>query len=404
MSYRKLDANHIPLPRKRRTKREAATRLERDVTLYHYEITYVLSLGGGKRKHVRRRFWLPGDVAAAAKERELRYDAPAHALTWGDAYSRWKADRTPHLSQGHLGGVEITMNKWFASFGASSTVEGTTLPAFVEWLQSQAKGNKGRGAQLRRSHLLTIARWCRSRGFVEKIPFEHAPKPDAKMERRRPATVDEFFSIAEILPPQMVWMWRMLGLTGMRISAACTLLESDIGAESFTVTTKGDKRVEYPITPGIREVIDGARAWKLERGFSPPTLFCSHRGRRWTHYHFSEQLRKRAKDYKITPHQLRHMAGTIMAEGNLSPDIIQAGLGHSDRSSSEVYIDQTRAMRKTALAAVSKALGDSKKIATTDTQSARIASSEPESTTVKMTEDGRIVCPCCSCNILIEKD
>ncbi len=45
----------------------------------------------------------------------------------------------------------------------------------------------------------------------------------------------------------------------MRISAACTLLEEDILEDKFTVTTKGSKRVRYPITPDIRRIIDEAR-------------------------------------------------------------------------------------------------------------------------------------------------
>ncbi|MCD8140473.1 MAG: site-specific integrase [Planctomycetaceae bacterium] len=215
------------------------------------------------------------------------------------------------------------------------------------------------------------------------------------MEKRRPATVDEFQRIADALPPQMYWMWQMLGLTGMRISAACTLLESDITDRFFTVTTKGNKRVEYPMSPALREVIQGARQWKAEKGFTPPTLFCSHRGRPWKHYTFSEQLRRYSGDLHITPHQLRHMAGTIMAENNLSADIIQASLGHEHRVSSEQYIDQTSKMRYKALSVVAKNLHCKCK------KSRTMSDNEGQPKTIRTNERQEATCPCCGCKLLV---
>ncbi|MCD8352549.1 MAG: site-specific integrase [Planctomycetaceae bacterium] len=401
MALHKLDTQGKPIPP--RSRREPATRRIRGVDHYHYMVYVAIPQPGGKYRHVRRRYWLPDDAAAVAMERELKREAPPDALTWEQAYDRWKAENVGRLSLGHMQGVDISFRKWFADFGTSSTIEGTDLASFTGWLAEQAKGTKGRAAQLRQSHLLTVAKWCRSRGIIKDIPFEHAPKPAARLDKVRAATVEEFLDIGKRLPPQMVWLWRLLGLTGMRISAACDLLESDIGKDSFTVTTKGNKRVEYPITPEIREVIEGAREWKREKGFTSETLFCSFRGRRWKHYHFSEQLRELAKGYDITPHQLRHMAGTIMAEGNLSPDLIQAGLGHEDRSSAEAYIDQTRTMRKTALRTVSAAIKKVQKKSKNDTRDGEEAENEQQSVEAKADENGIIICPCCGCNIRTNK-
>ncbi len=403
MSYHQLDNRGKPIPKKNRSRRDAAMRMESGVPHYHYEIYVSIPLPDGKRRQVRQRCWLPDDLAAASKERELRREGPGNALTWMDGYRRWLDARLPRLSPGHLSGVESTMNKWAESFGVNSTIEGTSLPSFVEWIADQAKGTKGRGAQIRQTHLLTIARWCRSRGLVKSIPFEHAPKQEARLDKRPPAAISTFLEISKLLPPQMLWLWWMLGLTGMRVSAACTLMEKDIGQGAFTVTTKGNKRIEYPITPEIRVVIERAREWKQQQGFSSETLFCSHRGRPWVHYAFSEQLRKRASGYKVTPHQLRHMVGTIMAESNLSPDIIQAGLGHDDRSSAEVYIDQTAAMRGAALKVVPKALGVVDFLEIFDTKNDETDNTSTTPKEAKLNEDNEIVCPHCSCNIKIIK-
>lgn len=399
MAFYKLDENGKPI--KGRTKREPAVKLVRGEEMFHYEVYISILQDDRKYKYIRKRFWLPDDIAAMGKERELKHDEPVKSITWQEGYDKWRvAPRKKRLSAGHLGAVHRTMKKWLESFGVNATIEGTSLPIFVEWVTKQAAGTKGRGAQLHHTHLMTIARWCRSRGFVAKVPFEHAPKPEAMLDKRRAATIIEFMEIADLLPPQMYWMWWMLGLTGMRISAACNLLETDIGAAFFTVTTKGDKRIEYPITPEIQFVIDNARAWKKEKRFESPTLFCSHRGRTWKHDAFDEQLRKRAPTHKITPHQLRHMAGTIMAEGNLSPDIIQAGLGHDERSSAEVYIDQTKAMRQTALTAVTNALRNVQNVSKKNTLSPIMAKKEVEPVKAEYSEGESITCPCCSCKIL----
>ena len=69
MSYRLLDVNGKPISRKARTKRQPATRMERGVMLYHYEIVVATLQVDGKYGYTRRRFWLPDDRAADDKER-----------------------------------------------------------------------------------------------------------------------------------------------------------------------------------------------------------------------------------------------------------------------------------------------------------------------------------------------
>ncbi len=256
------------------------------------------------------------------------------------------------------------MKQWCAAFGASVTIEGTTLAMFSGWIGEKAKEGKGRGAQLKHGHLLAIARWCRARGMVETIPFEHAPKPEARIEKRKPAEVGMFFKYLEILPSHMATMWKMLGLTGMRISAACTLVEDDITDTEFTVTTKGDKRVTYTITPDLATVIEEARAFK-RKGIRPLTpieskyLFVNSRGVMWNKGAFNNQLqriRTLAGLPKITSHQLRHMAGTLAGEKGLDAIVIKALLAHESLKSTEGYVDKTQKMRDQGLAVVADSL------------------------------------------------
>lgn len=62
---------------------------------------------------------------------------------------------------------------------------------------------------------------------------------------------------------------------------------------------------------------------------------------------------------QVTPHQLRHMAATILGEENFEVDTIGAALGQKGRRSSERYVDKTQKMRTIALSRVAKVLANS---------------------------------------------
>ncbi len=405
MSYRQLDAKGKPIPRDGRSTRKPAEKMIGGKPHYHYEIAGAISQPGGKRLQYRKRFWLPDDHAADAKEREILRKPSADALTWTEAHRRWIDANRSKFSPLHIANTEITMKQWCAAFGAGVTIEGTTLAMFSGWIGEKAKEGKGRGAQLKHGHLLAIARWCRARGMVETIPFEHAPKPEARIEKRKPAEVGMFFKYLEILPSHMATMWKMLGLTGMRISAACTLVEDDITDTEFTVTTKGDKRVTYTITPDLATVIEEARAFK-RKGIRPLTpieskyLFVNSRGVMWNKGAFNNQLqriRTLAGLPKITSHQLRHMAGTLAGEKGLDAIVIKALLAHESLKSTEGYVDKTQKMRDQGLAVVADSL---QIFSSKNADSSNPAQSPNGNCDLNPT---LITCPCCHHKFSISK-
>lgn len=413
MSYRKLDTKGKPIPRNGRSTRKPAEKMINGKPHFHYEIAGAIPQPDGKRLQYRKRFWLLNDYAADAKEREILHKPPSQALTWMEAHRRWVDANRAKFSPLHIANTEITLKQWCASFGASATIEGTTLAAFSGWVEEKAKEGKGRGAQLKYGHLLAIARWCRARGMVDSVPFEHAPKPEARIDKRKPAEVGMFFKYMEILPPHMVTMWKMLGLTGMRISAACTLLEDDITDTEFTVTTKGDKRVTYSITPDLATVIEEARAFKRKgvlkgKGKSRKLvpvgseyLFVNSRGVRWNKGAFNNQLQRHRTDAglpKITSHQLRHMAGTLAGEKGLDAIVIKALLAHESLKSTEGYVDKTQKMRDQGLAVVADSLQifTSKNADPADRGRSTTNNHDPDSTL--------ITCPHCYRNFSIAKE
>ncbi|MCD8139954.1 MAG: tyrosine-type recombinase/integrase [Planctomycetaceae bacterium] len=401
MAFHRLDENGKAMPRKGkgRTNRKPAEREERGKTLYHYEITSSIKLDQNKRRQVRRRFWLENDDAAAAKERELRHKAPTHAMTWVEAHKRWIEGNKGYFSVGHINNARTTIRQWTESFGAASTIEGTDLATFNLWIGEHAKKNSGRGAQIKFGHLMAIARWCRKRGYISAIPFEHTPKPRANLKERAPASKSDYQAILQKLDEHHALVWELLGLTGMRLGAACGLQEEDIGEKLFVVTTKGGKRVPYPVTPEIQDLFDRARKWKRKNKFkNAKTLFCNLAGHPWTSTtlgRYFDKATDAAGMPKVTAHQLRHMAGTVAGKKNFSADYIQALLGHGERESSDRYVSKDLEMREIGIQALATFLQEN------DTKIAEVEISTSEIDRAKNSVQRDTTCPRCGHNFKI---
>lgn len=403
MAFRKLDDKGNPIPKKGRSKRLPAEKKEHGQTLFHYQVKVSIKQQDGKYKQILRHKWLPDDIAAEEYQRQLLHKAPVNALTWEQAHKLWVEGNIGKFSDGHISNSKTTMKQWYEAFGTNSTIETTTLAAFSEWIDELARKGTGRAAQIKRGHLLAIARWCRERGLIVDIPFEHSPKPTSREKKVRPATIEEFYKIADLLPAHQSLLWQLLGVTGMRLGAACNLREADIGKHDFTVLTKGRKRETYPITGPVDDIIKKARKWKAKHKFSKcPYLFCNLVGNRWTSTTFGRYVKKVCgkKENKlsgITPHQLRHLAGTILGEENLSVNIIMAGLGHADQKSSHIYVDKTAGMRAKAMDVLIQNLyknNPKRPLDIVDVDCSKLG---------KTGENVEITCPCCERKFLIRQ-
>lgn len=417
MAFYKLDAKGKTIPKKGRTGREPVTKKERGKTLYHYEIYVAIPQPGDKTKQIRKRFWLPDDIAAQEKQREIKHEPPRDALTWEEGHKKWLDFHQGEFSEGHVNTSIVCLRQWHETFGKDSTIEGTTLAQYSRWIDEKAKEGTGRAAQIKHEHMLAIARWCRSKGLVEQIPFEHAKKPKARTQKRTAATGETYVAYLAILPESMRHLWRLLAFTSMRITAACELREEDIHDGVFRVFTKFREWVPYPMTPEIREIIEAARMFKIKRGISSPYLFTKDNGRSWKKDYFNSRLKdivkaendKRAEAGlstlpKIVPHQLRHMGGTALGEETMSPDVIKAGLGHKDRRSAEDYIDPTMKMRTIALTTIGRVVSDVEKMYKNDmgSKTEAVGPGSHDSDEDAIWEE--IICPYCHRNHIRAKE
>lgn len=141
-------------------------------------------------------------------------------------------------------------------------------------------------------------------------------------------------------------MLKLLYATGLRVSELVGLSAQDINEVGGYLRTlgKGSKERVVPLgrfaIEAIQRYLAEARD-KLVKGEVPRALFVTRRGEGMTRQMFWEILRKLAiragMTRSVSPHMLRHSFATHLLERGADLRSIQAMLGHSDISTTQIY-------------------------------------------------------------------
>lgn len=145
-------------------------------------------------------------------------------------------------------------------------------------------------------------------------------------------------------------MMELLYATGLRVSELVSLKVEDLNLESgfLTVIGKGSRERIVPVgrqaVKALRHYIADARE-ALRKGRATSVLFLTRQGKRMsrgmTRQGFWEILRtlvtKAGIDRRVSPHMLRHSFATHLLEGGADLRAVQAMLGHSDISTTQIY-------------------------------------------------------------------
>ena len=136
--------------------------------------------------------------------------------------------------------------------------------------------------------------------------------------------------------------------TGMRVTEIISLNIEDIhinGEESFVICKNGNKTREIPLgklaVDAVQEYLDKSREI-LVSSEKEKALFVNVNGRRLTRQGFWKIIKYYQEqahiDKDITPHTLRHSFATHLLQNGAELKAIQNMLGHSDISSTQVYM------------------------------------------------------------------
>ncbi|MCA9605585.1 MAG: site-specific tyrosine recombinase XerD [Myxococcales bacterium] len=135
---------------------------------------------------------------------------------------------------------------------------------------------------------------------------------------------------------------------GLRVTELCTLGLGDANLESgfVQVLGKGDKRrivpLGAPARKRIERYLEDRESWARP---GEPALFVTSRGGPMTRQGFWKNIKRYARDAgiakNVTPHELRHSFATHLLLGGADLRAVQAMLGHTDISTTEVYTHVT---------------------------------------------------------------
>ena len=187
---------------------------------------------------------------------------------------------------------------------------------------------------------------------VEQDPTDQIQSP--KIEKRVPSVLTSKEVALLLEQPKDVdlkgirdkAMLEFAYATGMRVTEIISLNLEDVNIEEGYVTCKnGSKQRNIPLgtmsLKALKEYIENARGI-LIKDESEKSLFVNINGKRltrqgfWKIVKFYKEQAHITKD--ITPHVLRHSFATHLLQNGADLKAIQTMLGHSDISSTQVYM------------------------------------------------------------------
>ena len=258
---------------------------------------------------------------------------------------------------------------------AVNTVEsyGRDVESFFCWLQENGdvspanwsksividylkdKREKGKSDTTLRRHLASIralARLLVRDGYAREDFTADIAQP-AKWKRLPKTLSQEEMSKILLAPdgktPQAVRdkaMFELLYATGMRVSEIIRLKLNQIELESgfCIVHGKGDKSRLVPIGDAAKDMLAdylGAARQSLLRARKSDYVFLTGRGGPMTRQAFWARVKRWAKEAgvgkSVSPHVFRHSFATHLLNHGADLRAVQAMLGHSDISTTEVY-------------------------------------------------------------------
>lgn len=267
-----------------------------------------------------------------------------------------------HLSEHTLEGYSRDLARFVelaAAAGRDDPAAITTADITDHLLGLMTAGNKVRSRARAMAAIRGFFKYLLAEQIIEADPASPIRTP--KLGRKLP----EVLSIAEVdrllaapgdrgTPRQLrdSAMLATLYATGLRVSELVKLLRREVNLNAGYVRTIGKGRKERLVP--LSAVATGAIEAYLERGRPAlvkrerePALFLTGRGKPMTRQWFWSLIRRYARAAGITtavsPHVLRHSFATHLLERGADLRAVQAMLGHSDISTTEIYTHVSRA-------------------------------------------------------------
>lgn len=271
---------------------------------------------------------------------EMSHRAAPGSLTWRDGYKHYEKAKQE-------GGTQITslvesarsIDYIAKHVGETTAVEATTRKAFGEFLAKRAADSSPQTANKDLRNLRAIARWLRSQGHIEQIPFEHVPALPAKPAKRNPVPLDRLQAYQDALPPHILLPLQFALAVGCRSRAICQLSWPDVLPEIVILHEKRGKERKLLRDPVINAILEKA-AGSQGAEYGKERVFLNAKRKPWDQ---KSLLRSASAVWKaaglepVLVHELRHTFGNEAGK-KFHADQIRAAMGHDSRVSSQGYV------------------------------------------------------------------
>ena len=211
-----------------------------------------------------------------------------------------------------------------------------------------------------------LFRHMRRHDDVRKDPTELVDMPRYGSRVPDALSLDEVERLIEAPDPLTLeghrdrTMLELLYDTGLRVSELVhlRLRELDLHQRTLLITGKGDKQRVVPFgelsAEALEEYLEETRHELLKKHGGPGAttyVFVTRRGDAMTRQAFWHNMKRYAMlcdipEPKISPHKLRHSFATHMLERGMDLRIVQALLGHSNISTTQIYTHVANARLK----------------------------------------------------------
>jgi integrase/recombinase XerD len=216
-------------------------------------------------------------------------------------------------------------------------------------------GQEGLSARSQARHLSSLKSFYKyliNENLISENPVDNMESP--KLWRKLPGVlsikdVDALLACPDESRPdgkRNKAMLEVLYACGLRVTELISLKVNDLNLEVGYLKSMGKGSKERLVPLGekaqnaVREYLSEARA-KLLKNRESPDLFITNRGKRMTRQSFWNIIRlytlKVGIKISVSPHTLRHAFATHLLEGGADLRSVQAMLGHSDISTTQIY-------------------------------------------------------------------
>ncbi len=212
-------------------------------------------------------------------------------------------------------------------------------------------GMQARSINRKISSLKSFFKYTLQQGLIQENPMKKVVAP--KTSKRLPVIVEQakMEALLADMPTDSdsFTRWRdflileLLYGTGMRLSEAIGLKESDLRLDSGTIKVLGKRNKEriIPITGGLAGLLRKYIIVKQREGFQSEQLLLTDKGHpaypKLIYSIVKENLGTVSTMKKRSPHVLRHSYATHLLDNGAELNAIKELLGHSNLAATQVY-------------------------------------------------------------------